>query len=298
MNNQADYRKLPKHTGVFNSPIWLDLVCGPSGWDVLKIQYKNKLGYLPYRTLGNGAITPGLSGYTLLLDQSGNEQTDNNVLVSLARELRKINLYNLKIMTKDFAPFVWEKLKPTPKCTYVIRKKTPEELFRDYDTDLRNRIRKSEKAGVLITQNDASEIDTFLETLFENFAQKKLTLPFEKEKMKKIISSTINSSGTLLIAKSPSEFLGGIYLHSDEQRTCYLLGCCNEKGRKLQVSSYLIHQGILKTLDSGKIFDFEGSSIYTIASYFRDFGGTLEPVWWILKKGSILERMKNRLSKK
>lgn len=295
MNFKESYRKLPIHKGPFNSPEWLDLVCGEDGWDVIGISKGHKIAFLPFASNHSRITTPAMSGHLIVLDESGNEQKDHNILMLLAEELGNKPYLNLKIWMEDFSPLVLQNLKPTPKITFVINERSPEIIESNYEKDLRNRIKKSAKLGISVKTATTDEIHHFLNILEDNFKSKKIPLPLSRNSLEKVISKTISyGAGKLLLAQKDNELHGGIFLLSDQDRTCYLLGATSTDGRKTHANSLLLHEAIKETALNGRTFDFEGSSIPGIYIFFRDFGGKALPVWRVLKKPPMVKRIRFR----
>ena len=64
---------------------------------------------------------------------------------------------------------------------------------------------------------------------------------------------------------------GAIFLHH-KNRYYYLLSAVNEEGKNFQAMSLIIDEFIKNHANTNNIFDFEGSNIPGIASFFKSFG--------------------------
>ncbi len=70
--------------------------------------------------------------------------------------------------------------------------------------------------------------------------------------------------------------LGGAIFLISKHRITYLFSAINELGRKLNSNSFLINTVIEKYAKTNIIFDFEGSMVPNIASFFKSFGAVKE----------------------
>ena len=70
--------------------------------------------------------------------------------------------------------------------------------------------------------------------------------------------------------------MGGAVFLFDENRITYLFSVVNEKGKEKQAMSFLINYMINSHANSNFIFDFEGSMIKNLESFFKSFGAEKE----------------------
>lgn len=75
------------------------------------------------------------------------------------------------------------------------------------------------------------------------------------------------------------EYLAGILLVKGKNRLHYILGASSAKGKKLNSLSYLLDATFEKHASSNYTFDFEGSSIPSVKSFYNSFGATDEPFY-------------------
>ncbi|WP_192823038.1 GNAT family N-acetyltransferase [Rufibacter sp. LB8] len=61
------------------------------------------------------------------------------------------------------------------------------------------------------------------------------------------------------------------------QRTTYLFGASNKRGRKVAAMAFLLDLAIREEASTGKTFDFEGSEIPSVAKFYSYFGATPVP---------------------
>ena len=73
---------------------------------------------------------------------------------------------------------------------------------------------------------------------------------------------------------------GGIFL-MHESRVYNIIHFVNEEGRKQSAGHFLIDQCIRKIAGNSKIFDFEGSSLPGVQSFYKNFHPKHCPYWHI-----------------
>lgn len=81
-------------------------------------------------------------------------------------------------------------------------------------------------------------------------------------------------------------FGAAAFFLTTHRRLTYLAGSSTEVGRKQNAMHFLLDQLIRQYADTGWIFDFEGSSIPSIAKFFRGFG-SLQMQYYVLKKDHL-----------
>lgn len=63
----------------------------------------------------------------------------------------------------------------------------------------------------------------------------------------------------------------GFFIHFQD-RIYYLFGASNQQGKKVGATTFLIDSVIKQFANTEKVFDFEGSNIQSIASFYKSFG--------------------------
>lgn len=79
-----------------------------------------------------------------------------------------------------------------------------------------------------------------------------------------------NESGSLVYA--------GLLL-VDCRRVYYYLGAPNELGRQMRATYFFIDAALRRFSGSPKVFDFEGSDIPSVATFYQSFGSEIEPYY-------------------
>ena len=183
----------------------------------------------------------------------------------------------------DWQPFFWKGFQQTTRYTYRLNLTETEDVFSEFNQNTQRNIRKGEKYYG-ITQSD--EIDTFLAINQLAFNRQKKQNPIPKGVFQKLDNFLKNNQLRNLYFATNTE--GGveaaIYIVFDKKTAYYLAGGATEQGRKQGAMHFLMHHAIEETQKRGcEIFDFEGSMLQGVATFFRGFNGELTPYYMVWK---------------
>jgi len=162
-----------------------------------------------------------------------------------------INDYNKNFKESKVFETVWEK-------AFILRKKSEEELLRDYKKSLREDIRRGEKQGLIFKELNEDFLKEFYKIY--SYTMKKLKvapLPFnfiknlcEKLKPKNLLSLHGVFKGEKLLSASLS-------LYPNEKISLAYIQGTSEEGYKLRASPFIFHNLILSEFKKGyEIFSF------------------------------------------
>lgn len=93
-------------------------------------------------------------------------------------------------------------------------------------------------------------------------------------------------------ASVQSECLAGILLVKGKNRLHYILGANSANGKKENALSYLLDAAFKDFASTGYIFDFEGSSIPNVKSYYSSFGASDEPFYEVDLSNRLISECK------
>lgn len=85
-----------------------------------------------------------------------------------------------------------------------------------------------------------------------------------------------NSGGKVIAASRGDEVVAAAFFAYSEGRAIYLVSASNEKGKELRAMFLIVDAFIRENAGSGRILDFEGSVIPSLARFFKGFGATTE----------------------
>ncbi|QTE23988.1 hypothetical protein [Polaribacter cellanae] len=90
-----------------------------------------------------------------------------------------------------------------------------------------------------------------------------------------------NNIGYVLGVFKDDILLGGVFLLKQKNRITYLFSSFTQFGKKLKGPTFIINKILEKNANTNLIFDFEGSNIKGIASFFKSFGAKKENYYQI-----------------
>lgn len=111
--------------------------------------------------------------------------------------------------------------------------------------------------------------------LFQKSNSKKISLSKNNYERFRQLCYLINEKGDLIVRKVTTregELLSTAILFKDLKRIYYILSTTSEQGRKQQANYFLLYHVIKEFSKRDLIFDFEGSEIQSIKSFFKKFG--------------------------
>jgi len=95
---------------------------------------------------------------------------------------------------------------------------------------------------------------------------------------------SINHVKCYAVVTTDKVLIGGAFFLMDKHRITYLFSAINVQGREKHAMSFLIDTVIKTNAETNYIFDFEGSVLQPLASFFKSFGAEKEMYYWY-KKG-------------
>ena len=149
-------------------------------------------------------------------------------------------------------------------------------IYDQFSKGRRSSIKKGSKEGLTIKENYKSE------KIIEFFKQHKGNELNKDEADYLVLNKLMAKALTMGFAESlgvvnlDKELIGGAFFLKDQHRVTYLFSAINKEGRDKQAMSFLIDRMIKKYANNELIFDFEGSVIDELASFFKSFGAEQE----------------------
>lgn len=174
----------------------------------------------------------------------------------------------------ELLPLKWKGYQEHKRYTYLIKLTSKNEVWESIDTKQRNIISNAQKALSVLESDD---IKLFNHLNKKTYDRQDMSVPYSNRHIENL-DSIISSRGhrKILIAQDEQGNVhGSIYLFLDHN-TIYLIGIGSDPNFRNQGSiPLLIWSAIVGAIGRQKVFDFEGSSIPSIESFFRSFGGEL-----------------------
>lgn len=294
---------------VFEQPWWLDIVAG-SLWREIIIQNKNGdcIGRLPYmhskQKFMNLCTVPPLTqqvGPWINVDSRMKRVAKLKHIKKVSEELidrlshyENVDLYFNK-RYEYVLPFIWAGYSVEPRFTYVIDNLENLDLVKaNMESKVRNLIKNAQKSIVV---KDFISDDDLLRLLELTFAKQGRKLPLDKTMVVRLVRESVErQSGKVFCAEdlSTGEAVAVAFFVYDKNTCYYLLGGRDYSSKICGCQELLLWHGIQFAATVSMEFDFEGSMIPGIESFFRGFGGNPR-TYFRVYRGGIYFRFLNYL---
>lgn len=253
------------------------LDCVADNWDVLVLNDYEAVMPLPWREkylVKYVYLTP----WTQQLGVFSIKTLDKVTIVAFLTKIpKKIKLVEQFLNASN-------KIKDKKRVNYILPlQKTYTELSKKFSDRRKRSIKKAQKSNLIIKSNhNALQIIALFKEQKSNEVKRdendylilnKLTTVLAQKNQIKIIEVYLNN-----------DFIGGAIFLLDTKRITYLFSALGEKGRTLNVMSLLINNLISEYANTHYVFDFEGSMIKNIASFFKSFGAEIEHYYHYKKR--------------
>lgn len=227
------------------------------------------------------------------------ESRQREVQNALLEHINQLNSFEYTFHPKylNWMPFERTGFKQTTRYTYIMPLADLDEgeVISNLNGRLRNKI---VKASTLDFQ-EVTDFSTAIPVLETTYKKQGLDLPISKGRLENLIQALNQHHAFQLMGAYDGQHqlqsvLGMFYDH----RTAYLILNGVEESAENGVNEALILKGIQWAKQKGlQYFDFEGSMIPSIESFYRQFGGTLTPYFKIWKdsKQRTLRNLKQKI---
>lgn len=288
-----------------NHPWYLNTILGKDTWTSTKVNdnYQNLQGILSFqqkRRYGLKIITPPalcprlgpVLFYPNKLSTNAEKQSFAwKVLTKLAEQLPYFDYARILWPYQMQYGRPWQALgwSQSVRYSYVLNlQKTEEELWRDVRAHQQRNIRKAAKKLIIAESTDtASHWGLYRKTLL---ARPGVALP---DRVVKGIDHLVKEDypGRLFYASdNTGQVHASLFVIHDQKSAIYLLPYSDPQLRQSGAAPYLIWHAIRWAKEVGmKYFDFEGSHLSGVETFFRSFGAEAWPYYefekgrkWIL----------------
>ena len=191
---------------------------------------------------------------------------------------------------KDIHAFYWNKFKVIPNYTYQISlNDSMDEIKKNMDPKTRNLINKAIKDGLKVEQN--YDMNLVKSIVMQTMDRKGVDI--DKKILNNILFNFSNTENSFsFIVKQNKDILAITFCIYDKGKCYYLLGGYNKGKSHAGAGPMGVTASIEHAIEKGiEMFDFEGSMIPNIESYFRSFGGRLTPYFTINKASFFIESL-------
>lgn len=206
-----------------------------------------------------------------------------------------LNSSKANIITLPFPPenidmqyFYWNSYKVIPSYTYQIKlTQSIDSINQNVDPKTRNLIKKATKDGLTVEQNFDNKLveKIVLKTMVRN------NVSVDNEILNNILFKFATSENSFsFITKREDEVLAVTFCIYNQNQCYYILGGYDSDKSHSGAGPLAVWNSVLHAKELGiNIFDFEGSMLMPIESYFRSFGGDLVPYYTANKASFLIE---------
>lgn len=274
---------------IFEQPWWLDAVA-PGQWDAVEIEeggrvvarlpfvYKKKFGL---RIVGQPPLTQTLGPWIEHTSDSPEKRIarEKDLFLKLISRLPRFDVFhqNFHSNVKNWLPFYWSGFEQTTGYSYAIEDLTNlEAIHARMSAKLRQHIRRAEKR-VRVQRSDG--IDEVLRTAELTFQRQGMKLPYPPELLHRIdeASKRHGQRRALFGFDDAGNIHSSAYIVGDSERSYLLVTGANPEFRS-SASGALVHwTAITEAAAFTKVFDFEGSMLEPVESFYRSFGASQVP---------------------
>lgn len=178
---------------------------------------------------------------------------------------------------KDVMPWKWKGLHEQSRFTYLIRQKDVASYHAGVQAKLNNHIRFAASRLKIKEQDDVEVLTTLVK---DSFGQQGLAIPYPESILLNILHCKAAAT-RITVAVDENENPHAALLTVEDGKTVYNLVSGRKSDAVRGAIPLLLNHAIENALINGKSFDFEGSSIQRIATFFESFGGELTSFYHI-----------------
>lgn len=272
---------------LFSKGWWMDAVC-QADWDVILIEENGEIrASLPYylqqidteKEIRKATLTQTNGIWMRYPPNQKYERKlayEKNLMNTVIDEIEKLGLRKYQqyfhYSVTNWLPFYWRGYSQTTRYTYVIHNTSVlEEVYQNFNSNLRKNIRKAEKS---MQVHAGLGIDEFYQLNKLTFERQHLEIPYSFETVSRIDEACErrNAREIFYSADEKHQIHAAAYFVWDDETVYYFMSGSNPDYRNNQSLTLLIYEGIKLASRLNRKFDFEGSMKKNIEQFFRQFG--------------------------
>ncbi len=226
------------------------------------------------------------------------ESRQREVQNALLEEVKKLGSFEYTFHPNylNWMPFERAGFKQSSRYTYLIDLNN-KNLLEQANARLRNKILNAKQLNYEFRAID--DFNSALHLIEKTFERQGINLPVKREQLINLentlkANQAIHSIG---VYDDSANLLAALCLFYDN-KTAYLVWNGMKKEIENGLNEALIFEGIVWAQEKGlQTFDFEGSMIPSIESFYRQFGGKLSPYFkiWKESKQRTLRNIKQKI---
>lgn len=269
---------------IFQQPWWLDAVA-PGQWSEVKVEkdgrVKARLPYLVKQKWGLKILTHPRLSQTMgpwtapLAGKSGKRLGEEKHLCdALIEQLPECDYFGQAFhpSVTNFLPWHWQGFTQRTLYTYQLDDLTDlDAIWKGFGENVRNQVRKAQQQIVI---NPNADLETILDLNDLTFARQGLQAPYSREYVRRIEAAcgVRNASLRLTAEDAQGRTHAALYLVHDPRSSHGLLLAGHPQLRSSGAGTLLLWEAIRMASQVTQIFDFGGSMIEPVETFFRNFG--------------------------
>jgi hypothetical protein len=166
-----------------------------------------------------------------------------------------------------------------------------------------NHLRNAKKQDVLnLTIEQSENLDFTIAQYIKNYGNLNPQLGTEEYQLLRQLFEKLSKRGSAFhyVVLLNEQELAGLIFFEHGRRLHYIMGAQNEVGRENNAMTIAFDHIICSDKNRGKILDFEGSNISSVAHFYKGFGSSLEQFseikWMENRSLRLLHRIRKKLS--
>ena len=159
---------------------------------------------------------------------------------------------------------------------------TYEDIYKNYSKNTKRLIKKAIKSDSIIEESE--DVDSFIQFFKLNTGEKVRYSNYNYTNLRKLIAVLLEvKKGKIYkVLINGVVVAQGVYM-VQEQRVTYLKGTTDSLGKKTGAMFLLMNELIKEHSGQSKVFDFGGSKIESIATFYKKFGAK-DRVYYMFSK--------------
>jgi hypothetical protein len=237
--------------------------------------------------------------YGFLIDDSGQKQDGRkeNGRMEIADELIAFLDTDFDLIVSNFVPefldirpFSWKKYNPAVVYTYRIKIESIDDIFANFDSDIKRRIKKTTEGGYELKINNLNCLDDFYNLQILTFKRQELDFPWNEHEFALVAEPMIQSGKIKFYTVFHKELPVSSAAVIIDKKIGYYWMAGGNPGYYSQGFNQILILEILKDLEKNNIktFDFVGANTRSITKYKMTYNLPLIPFYTISKINSPL----------
>lgn len=213
-------------------------------------------------------------------------RSDTLLELLITTALKKFVFVNLNVNYDNHLSSLSAKTQTKKKNLTLTLSGKHSAIQKEYSENTLRNIKKGAKAGFVFSENDKKDIESFTDFYIKHTAKKDKT--FKSRHVKYLHRLTqqfmMHHCGRLFTIKTPEgEISAGVIVVENGNRIIHLLPAANDHARQNGGMHFLVDSVLAHYAGTDKVYDFEGSSVDSIARFYEGFGPTNEPFYMLSK---------------